>query len=189
MVLGKSIISRNIGLLFSENNNKTIIIDLNYKNINNIIFNFKKNKEKYIYRIKQNLFYINFYDINLSKLNYFFSQTENDFEKIIIDTDFKNKYFKYFLKKSCRKILILEPNLTEIKKVKNLIKKNSYLENYFIILNKININSIDEKIIEKIFNKKIIGKLKYSNKYNLIINKKTKNIIYKKQYLKIIKNI
>lgn len=189
MVLGKSIISRNIGLLFSENNNKTIILDLNYKNINNIIFNLEKNKEKYIYKIKQNLFYINFYDINLSKLNYFFSQIENDFEKIIIDADFKNKYFKYFLKKSSKKILILEPNLIEIKKIKKLLKKNSYLENYFIILNKININSIDEKIIEKIFNKKIIGKLKYSNKYNLIINKKTKNIIYKKQYLKIIKNI
>ena len=53
-----------------------------------------------------------------------------------------------------------------------------------------NINSIDEDIIKKIFkNKKIIGKIKYSKKYNLFINCNIKEIVNKKEFLKIIKNI
>ena len=91
-------------------------------------------------------------------------------------------------------IFIVEPNLLEIQKSKNILK--IYKEEWNIDNNKINIlfnkfnkNSIDINILKIIFSEyNIIGKIDINNKYNLIINKNAnkidKNI--KKEYLKII---
>jgi hypothetical protein len=84
-----------------------------------------------------------------------------------------------------------------LKKSRNLL--NIYINNwkikrekFNIIFNKININSIDEKILKNIFSDfKILGKLKINNNYNFIINKNIKIISnkIKKEYLKIINKI
>ena len=197
--VGKSVFIANIGLIFSKMKNKTIIIDFDYNYTNKYIFNLKNNKkikekiEDYIIKINSNLYYINILENKFikEKINYIFENLKKEYKNILIDTSNNHKYLEFIIKNSSKKIVLIEPNLTEIKKSEKLIKKyNKYLKEYFIILNKININSIDENIIKKIFkNKKIIGKIKYSKKYNLLINCKIKEIINKKQFLKIIKNL
>ena len=89
----------------------------------------------------------------------------------------------------------MESNLLEIKKANNLLKIykeewNLEKDKINIIINKYNENSVDDKIIKNIFSEyKILGKIKFSKKYNILINKNfeedvfTKNI--KKEYEKI----
>ena len=103
-------------------------------------------------------------------------------------------FYAKIIKKSNINIFIVEPNLLEIQKSKNILK--IYKEEWNIDNNKINIlfnkfnkNSIDINILKIIFSEyNIIGKIDINNKYNLIINKNAnkidKNI--KKEYLKII---
>lgn len=197
--VGKSVIIANLGLLLSKIDNKTIIVDFDYNNSNKYVFNLKFNnkiKEKiedYIIKINSNLYYINILDnkFNKERLNYIFEKLKKEYKNILIDTSNSYKYLDFIIKNCSKKILLIEPNIIEIKKTEKLIKKyNKYLKDYFIILNKININSIDENIIKKIYkNKKIIGKIKYSKKYNLFINCKIKEIVNKKEFLKIIKKL
>ncbi|MGN1299070.1 MAG: hypothetical protein ACI4UE_03710 [Candidatus Scatovivens sp.] len=197
--VGKSVFIANIGLCFSKIKSKTIIIDFDSNNTIKYIFNLKNNKkikekiEDYIIKINSNLDYINIFEnkFNKEKINYILEKLKKTYKNIILDNSNNYKYLDFIIKKSNKKILILEPNIIEIKKTEKILKKHrKYLNEYFIVLNKININSIDEKIIKKIYkNKKIIGKIKYSNKYNLLINSKIKEIIDKKEYLKIIKYI
>ena len=197
--VGKSVFISNIGLVFSKIENKSIIIDFDYNYTNKYIFNLKNNKkikekiEDYIIKINSNLDYINILEnrFNKEKINYIFDKFKKEYKNILIDISNNYKYLDFIIKNSNKKILLLEPNISEIKKTEKILKKyNKYLKEYFIVLNKININSIDENIIKKIFkNKKIIGKIKYSNKYNLLINSKFKEIIGKKEFLKIIKKL
>ena len=61
-----------------------------------------------------------------------------------------------------------------IKKTLNLIKINNKIKNnIFIIFNKYNFNSINFEILKNIFNNnyKILGKINYSKKIEIIINK------------------
>ena len=83
--------------------------------------------------------------------------------------------------KNINNILIIRPNYLEIKEGFKIIRNNK-IENLQILINNYNKYSISEKIIKNIFKKiKIIGKIKYNEKYEKIINniieKKKKNII------------
>ena len=88
-----------------------------------------------------------------------------------------------------------ECNLLAIKKLNNLINKNTKeikKEKINIIFNKYNLNSIDYELLNKAFkNIRILGKINYTNKIEKIIN--TGKIIkinsIKKDLLKIIKKI
>lgn len=84
---------------------------------------------------------------------------------------------------------MLESNVLEIKKTKKFLINNDIK----IILNKLNINSIDEKIIEETLKKEIIGKINYSKSINLFINNLFDyNYLSKKEiynFLKIIEKI
>ena len=143
-----------------------------------------------------NLLFDSKYKINNIQFNNLFNDVKKFYDVIIIDTSsecFFN-YTKDIIKKSNINILIVEPNLLEIQKSKNILK--IYKEEWNIDNNKINIlfnkfnkNSIDINILKIIFSEyNIIGKIDINNKYNLIINKNAnkidKNI--KKEYLKII---
>jgi len=136
------------------------------------------------------------YKIDNIQFNHLFNDVKKLYDVIIIDTSsecFFN-YTKDIIKKSNINIFIVEPNLLEIQKSKNILK--IYKEEWNIDNNKINIlfnkfnkNSIDINILKIIFSEyNIIGKIDINNKYNLIINKNAnkidKNI--KKEYLKII---
>ena len=99
---------------------------------------------------------------------------------IILSKNNKNDINKKIIKNSDLNLLILEDNILGINKLKKIIENNykKNLENTKIIINKNNKFSIDENIIKNIFNNlEIIGKIKYTDIYNLLINSNFKNNI------------
>ena len=125
-------------------------------------------------------------------------ELKNKYDLIIIDNSSECffEYTKEILNKSDTIFFLVEPNVIELKKSRNLLdiyinKWKIKKEKININFNKININSIDDKILKMIFSDfKILGKIKININYNLIINKNFKfiNKKIKKDYLKIIKN-
>lgn len=140
-------------------------------------------------------------NINEIKLLEIIKQMKNKYDYIIVDTSSECffKYNKILIENSDKNIFLLEGNLLEITKAKRLLEM--YEKNWkinpkkmSIIINKYNKNSVDEKVIKNIFSKyEIIGKIRMSNLYNLVINKNNTNL-YKnreniKEYKKIGENI
>ena len=88
-------------------------------------------------------------------------------------------------------------NLIELNKTKKLLEKyiNKWKiekEKFNVVFNKININSINNKILNNLFSDfNILGKINFSNKYNLIINNNLKmlNKNINKEYINIIKKM
>ena len=170
--------------------------------ISEIIINIKKQKVLLIDKDK-NFILTKMYSINLNnnenlikiKNNLYILKDEKElykikeqFDYIIIDSNEINinSNNNQFIIKD---IFILEANLLELKKI-----NNSKLNNIKgIILNKNNPNNISEKIIEKIFNKKIIGKINYNKKINLFINNNFNLLYFSKNeinnIIRIIENI
>ena len=222
--VGKSIFTVNLAKSLIYSKKKILIIDFDILNNSlHTILGVKKYSEKISKKIKENnlikdkiglkelkikinkridlisginLLFDSKYKISSEKVKNILSKLKEKYEIIIIDTSsecFFN-YTKDIIKKSNINILIVEPNLLEIQKSKNILK--IYKEEWNIDNNKINIlfnkfnkNSIDINILKIIFSEyNIIGKIDINNKYNLIINKNAnkidKNI--KKEYLKII---
>ena len=222
--VGKSIFTVNLAKSLIYSKKKILIIDFDILNNSlHTILGVKKYSEKISKKIKENnlikdkiglkelkikinkridlisginLLFDSKYKINNIQFNNLFNDVKKFYDVIIIDTSsecFFN-YTKDIIKKSNINILIVEPNLLEIQKSKNILK--IYKEEWNIDNNKINIlfnkfnkNSIDINILKIIFSEyNIIGKIDINNKYNLILNKNAnkidKNI--KKEYLKII---
>lgn len=222
--VGKSIFTVNLAKSLIYSKKKILIIDFYILNNSlHTILGVKKYSEKISKKIKENnlikdkiglkelkikinkridlisginLLFDSKYKINNIQFNNLFNDVKKFYDVIIIDTSsecFFN-YTKDIIKKSNINIFIVEPNLLEIQKSKNILK--IYKEEWNIDNNKINIlfnkfnkNSIDINILKIIFSEyNIIGKIDINNKYNLIINKNAnkidKNI--KKEYLKII---
>ena len=199
-----SLLSKNI------KNKKILIIDFDIFNKSlDLIFGYdvKKQKEKTIIRINNNI------DL-LSKVEMFFSENNyleknkiknilNNFSKkydlIIIDntSEYSCDYTKEILKNSSRIIFLTDANLIELNKTKKILEK--YINKWeikkeiiSIVFNKININSINNKILKNLFSDfNILGKISFDNKYNLIINSNLKKLNKKinKEYLNIIKKL
>ncbi len=202
--VGKSVFTASFAKII---NKKILIIDLDFFN-QSIHTLFGKKQEKNIKKINNKIDIIsnneimreNNYKINIEKMIKKIQEIKNNYDYIFIDTS--SEVFFDFTKKileiSDEIIFIIELNLMELNKSNNLLK--IYRENWKInnskikiILNKINKNSIDEKIIKNIFyENKIIGKIKYTKKYNYLINKNMKiinNYYLKNIYKKILINI
>ena len=143
-----------------------------------------------------NLLFDSKYKISSIKIKNILEKLKQVYEIIIIDTSSECffDYTKEIIKNSNFNIFITEANLLEIKKAKNLL--NIYINewnipqnNFNILFNKYNENSIDISILKNIFSGfSILGKLSVDSNYNLLINK---NNIYsleknlKKEYLRI----
>lgn len=198
--------------LFSKNikNKKILIIDFDIFNKSlDLIFGYdaQKQKEKTIIKISNNI------DL-LSKIEIFFAENNyleknkiknilNNFSKkydlIIIDntSEYSCKYTKEILINSDEIIFLTDANLIELNKTKKILEKyiNKWKikkEKIKVVFNKININSINSKILKNLFSDfKILGKINFSNKYNLIINNNLKILNKKinKEYLRIIKKL
>lgn len=227
--IGKSIITLNLANILKENNQKILIIDFDILNKslhtilgvneyskkiknklqkNNLINN-KINIKELIIKINKkvdlisgiNLIFDSKYKISSEKIKFIIEELKEYYDLIIIDTSSECflDYTKNILKESDIILFLLEANLVEIKKAKNLLKiynKNWKIneEKIKLIINKYNEESVDEKIIKNIFSEyKILGKIKFNKKYNNLINKNfeenmyTKNI--KKDYKKITEKI
>lgn len=197
--------------LFSKNvkNKKILIIDFDiYNKSLDLIFgyNTKNQKEKSIIKVNNNIEL-------LSKIEIFFKENYieknkirnilNNFSKkydlIIIDntSEYSCEYTKEILKISDSIIFLSDANLIELNKTKKLLEKyiNKWKiekEKFNVVFNKININSINNKILNNLFSDfNILGKINFSNKYNLIINNNLKmlNKNINKEYINIIKKM
>lgn len=156
--VGKTILCIIISeIIINIKKQKVLLIDKDKNFILTKMYSRNSNNNENLIKIKNNL-----YILKDEKELY---RIKKQFDYIIIDSNEinVNTNNNQFIIKD---ILILEANLLELKKINNL-KLNNIKG---IILNKNNKNNISEKIIEKIFNKKIIGKINYNKKINLFIN-------------------
>ena len=179
--VGKSIIAVIISFLISRRK-KVLLVDIDTENGNiNTILQVKKNTNK-IQKIANNLDFI---------------CTENSIKNIEKNYDFIfiDNYNKNKLNKNYKIIFISESNLIGVEKSKKVLNKLNLIKmkNNILLINNYNKNSIDIKILKNIFCEfNNIEKIKYSEKYNLIINNFNKinlNILFNKKYKKIIQKI
>ena len=208
--VGKSVFTINLAISFK--NKKILIIDLDIlNNCLHTILGIKllnKNKhdlKKYIKKYNKNIDLISISQIlknnEIENIKEYLNNLIKEYDYIFIDMSlecFENQN-KKIMKKSYLNILLIEPNLTEIKKSQKILEmynKEWKIKKQFIniIFNKYNINSIKEKILKRLFEEyKIIGKINFDLNYNLLINKNynCKNEIkkIKKEYLEIIKEL
>ena len=215
--VGKSSFCTIFAKLF--NNKKILIIDFDILNSSiNSIFGIKKKRtknnnikfnndiKKLIVKVDKNIEMLCatkiLVDEKYKRIKEEFSnillELKSKYDLIIIDNSSECffEYTKEILNKSDDIFFLVEPNIIELKKSRNLLdiyinKWKIKKEKINIIFNKININSIDDKILKTIFSDfKILGKIKININYNLIINRNFKfiNKRIKKDYLKIIKN-
>lgn len=205
--VGKSVFTINLAISFK--NKKILIIDLDI--LNNCLHTIlgikllnknKHNLKKYIIKYNKNIDLISISQIlknnEIENIKEYLNNLIKEYDYIFIDMSlecFENQN-KKIMKKSYLNILLIEPNLTEIKKSQKILEmynKEWKIKKQFIniIFNKYNINSIKEKILKRLFEEyKIIGKINFDLNYNLLINKNynCKNEI-KKEYLEIIKEL
>ena len=198
---------KNYNGINEEKNNKIIInyILNNIIKINkkidlisgDILFNNQKNNFNKINnnkKINSNL--INSENIN-EKINLLINKLNKTYDLIIIDNSSENNIgiLKNIIDLSDKTIFISDTNLLEINKSIKLLQKyileNKINKNKFnILFNKYNSDSINLNLLKKIFNElNILGYLKYSEKYNKLINKNNKfnflNKKLRKEYLEI----
>lgn len=212
---GKTLFTAMLAKAADKINLKTIIIDFDILNnsINNLFNISKYNKnyknsqdiEHYIIKINNNisifaglesLFNEN-NKINFEKIQNLLEKLKEKYNLILFDTSSETnlKYVKTALANVQKIIFLIEPNLIELKKAKELLE--IYIEDweipkhkFNIVLNKVNINSIENEIIDNLFNNiQIIGKIKLSKNYTCFANNVTSNIISLKEYEKILQKI
>lgn len=196
--VGKTLFSSFLGKYLAHNN-KVLIIDFNiFSEDINILFDIKKeitsyNLDDLIFKVNKNLYVLNglkylFNETNKIdnfKVKEIINKMKGIFEYIIIDTssELNLKYIKTIFPNTDYNIFIVEPNILQLKKAKDLLEV--YLLDFEldknktgILINKNNINSLDFSIVKDIFeNFKIIGKINYNLKVNSYINTYTKNNI------------
>ena len=165
LILRKKISTKKIVNKKRKVKNKFIKINKKYFN--------KKNKlkiiKKLIIKLDKNIDIISYKKI--IKINTI-KKLEKNYNYIFIEINLEKNNFKNnkIIKNINEKILIIRPNLLGIKNTKKIIEENK-INNFKIIINNYNIYSVDEKIIENIFNKnKIIEKINYKKEYDEIIN-------------------
>ena len=156
--VGKTILCIIISeIIINIKKQKVLLIDKDKNFILTKMYSRNSNNNENLIKIKNNL-YILKNEKELYRIKEQFDYIIIDSKEINVNTN-NNQFI-------IKDIFILEANLLELKKINNL-KLNNIKG---IILNKNNKNNISEKIIEKIFNKKIIGKINYNKKINLFIN-------------------
>ncbi len=210
--IGKSIFCSLLAKII--NNKKILLIDFDIFNQSiNSIFNVKRtennktniNIDSLIIKINKNINLLCATDVlfdgknrvEKNKIKNLLEELILKYDLIIIDTTSECffDYTKEILENSNLVIFMSEANLTELKKSKNLLdiyinKWKIKKEKINILFNKVNSNSIDNKILKTLYSDfNILGKITLSNNFNLIINNNLKIIDkkIKKQFEKIIK--
>lgn len=212
---GKTLFTAMLAKSAGKMNLKTIIVDFDILNnsINNLFniskynrnINFSSILEQHIVKINNNINIFTGIDelfneknkINFEKIKELLEKLKEKYDLILFDTSSETnlKYVKTLLVNIEKIIFLVEPNLIEIKKSKELLEV--YINDWEIpqykfnlVLNKVNINSIDDEIISNLFDKiKIIGKINLSKKYTVLANNANSNIIDIKEYKNILRKI
>lgn len=205
---GKSIVLALFTKILFEKNEKNLVINFNEKN-NDIFFILNKRNNEYsdknIIEKNENLggkidvingkIFVENGKFNKEKFEIF----NANYDRIYIENYFENdnEVEEEILKISNKIIFLSQTNLLEISKSKKILERyiNRYLiekEKIYILFNKYNKYSIDEKLLKKIFFEiNFIEKINFNNKYNLLLNGQAfvnfKKI--KKEYFKIYKKL
>ena len=196
--VGKSMTIAMLTKNLENKNKKILIIEMNKKEYD-LLFLFGKNnklihkkiKFKNKYKIKINNYYNKKNNLNIIKkliiklnknTDYLFNNKLINFKKIkklekyynyiFIEINLNNKNIKNkkIINNINKKILIINPNLINIKNTLNKIEKNK-INKFKVIINNYNNYSIDEKVIKNIFKgNKVIGKINYKKEYDSLIN-------------------
>lgn len=206
--VGKSVIAVNLAKINVYSKNKILIIDLDIQNnsIHTILgvkkypITTKLNIKGDIIRINnkidlidgKNIFINQLKRININKIN----ELKSKYDLIIMDlySNIPSNLLKDIIDLSSINLFLSDTNLLEINKSIKLldiyINKNKIRKNNFnIVFNKYNSESIDINLLKKIFGEfNIIGYLEYDKKYNKLINKNNKNFFgnrkIRNEYLK-----
>lgn len=182
------------------NNCKTVVITgsggCGKTIISKILFDYIKRKNKKVFLLNlennnQNKYYINNY-YNIKK---YIENLKEKYDYLIIDLVLNFKEIRLILYSGDKIIFLIEPNLSEIKKSKNIL--DIYINDFEInadkikiLFNKTNKYKIAENLLEEIFDEyEIIGEIKYDEKYNLIINKNKIENYSENEYEKLYKAI
>lgn len=205
---GKSIVLALFTKTLFKKSRKNLVINFNEKN-NDIFFILNKRNNEYsdknIIEKNKNLsskidvidgkIFVESGKFNKEK----FEKINANYDRIYIENYFENdnEIEQEILKISNEIIFLSQTNLLEISKSKKILERyiNRYLiekEKINILFNKYNKYSIDEKLLKKIFFEfNFIEKIKFNNKYNLLLNGQAffnlKKI--KKEYFKIYKKL
>lgn len=191
-------------LLKKYKNKKILIVEDNIKN-NSILKIYKEkidkngeNNEKIEIKIDEKLYLLNIGKIieknkkDKNEIINIINKIKNKYDYVIIDCH-NISSIKIYKEIIYENILIINPNILEIDKIKKYILNNK--QTIKVILNNCNENSINEDILKNIFKNKIkiLGKIENNKYYNLIINNNLNinllNYKIKNKFLKIIKNI
>ena len=183
--VGKSITTLKLAKYFEIKNKKVLIIDLDIINASLSVI-LGNRKIKGTRKVSKNIDLLE-YNNELDIIQYI-RIYETNYDYILIDTssltytELKEKIMRL----SDINILLVEPNLVGIKKANVLL--SMYIEKWCIehkkikiVLNKYNKYSVKPSIIKLIFSKfKIIGRIRFNEKYDLVINRnKLSYLIFK----------
>ena len=197
-MFGKSVILTIFSKYIEKQNKSVFIIDtcLEYTSISVI---FGKTINESVQKISKNI-YCMYYKIdenNFFYLENIIEEKKKEFEFILIDTilDTNSNFYKYIINKSDNIFFLIEPNLIELQKAKEILEKYKYDREILnqkikIIFNKVNEYQISKDILEDLFYEyKILGYIKYNSEYNIYVNKNTNYLIEEKAFEKIYKKI
>ena len=192
---GKSLFAINLAITIKDK--KILIIDLDI--LNNCIHtilgikrknnNGKINLENLIINYNKNIDIISMFElienqlIDKNNIKEFFNKIQFNYDYIIIDTSLECfwKENRKIMETSYANIFLVEANLLEIKKAKRILEIydrewNIKKDKIKIVFNKYNINSINKKLLKKLFFEyKVLGKINFNLYYNLLINKNYKS--------------
>ena len=169
----------------SKQNNKNILKKINLKSKIDILDFIIKTKYKNIDLISglNILFDINKKE-NYEKIEKIIKKLKLNYDLIIIDTSLQTffDYTKKIMEISDENIMISGANLLEVKKTTNLLRIYNQewkidKDKIKLVFNKCTKNSIDNKKLKTIFEGyKILGKIKLSDYYDIVINNSTERI-------------
>ena len=135
--------------------------------------------------------------ISFEKVEKLISDLKDVYDLILIDTSSETtlKFMKVVLANVDKIVFLLEPNLLEIKKAENLLE--IYIEDWEInpkkieiLLNKVNVNSVDQDVVKEIFGSfKIVGKINFSIKFTEFANNIREGDLGLNKYIKILEKV
>lgn len=210
--VGKSTFSTFLAKNVEDRNIKTLLIDFDLEqNQIRTLLKIKKQPQyagdtkELVINVTKNLDVLCHLDCvfpNKDEMNYFeiqeiINQLKEEYDLILIDTSSKleNEYTKRIFYNSDKVIFLLEPNILGVKKSKNMLEviendwkiANSKMK---IVVNKSNMYQISDAILQELFpDIELLGKMRYMDSYNLMINKSVDKREIRREYERIYRKI
>ena len=195
--VGKTVFCSLLGKYMSKNY-KVLLINFDIFSDNlKCLFDLKSSVvssevKKLVNKVCKNLYILNglkyifneYNKISEHKVKEIFDELKKEYDFIIVDTssEISLKFIKTIFPTCDYNIFLIEANLLELKKAKELLEV--YImdlgldpKKTGLFINKYNISSIELEVIKNVMNNiRIIGKMNYSTKINSYINTNTKTI-------------